>query len=67
MTPIEHQKRRIELKRQVIPLVREEILEDQLKLALLVLQAKIERQMNDDFDPELSRKLDALAVLLEDR
>ena len=65
MTEIGKIRRRILLKRQAIPLIREEIIEDQLRLALLVLQSRYERQIGDEFDPGLSRKLDALRVLIE--
>jgi hypothetical protein len=43
-----------------------EIIDNQTYLALLILQARYEKQITDEYDPNLSRKLDALAVLLED-
>jgi hypothetical protein len=65
MTHVDRPRRRIQLKHQALPLIREEIIEDQLRRALLLLQAKYEEQIGDDFNPELSRRLDALAVLLD--
>jgi len=59
--------RRIKLKRQAIPLIRAEIRKDQLRLALLLIKSDLERQIDlDCYDPVLSRKLDAITVLLEE-
>ena len=58
--------RRIKLKRQAIPLIRAEIRQDQCRLALLEIKSNLESQINSDwFDPNLSRQLDAITVLLE--
>lgn len=67
MTELQLLRRRIHLKRQVIPLIKSEIRRDQLRLALLAIKSDLEGQINpDSFDPTLSRKLDAVMVLLED-
>ncbi len=66
MTEFEVLKRRIKLKRQAIPLIQGEIRQEQLRLALLTIKADLEAQMTGEFDPVLSRKLDAVGVLLEE-
>ncbi len=58
-------KRRIRLKRQALPLIKDEIRQDQLRLALLELKGDLERQITETFDRELSQKLDAVNCLLE--
>lgn len=66
VTEFEVLKRRIKLKRQAIPLIQGEIRQEQLRLALLTIKADLEAQMTGEFDPVLSRKLDAVGVLLEE-
>jgi len=66
MTEAQILKRKIQLKRQAIPLIQNEIRKCQLRLALIELKEKLEAQITDDFDPVLSRKLDAVTVLLEE-
>jgi hypothetical protein len=59
-------KLRIKLRGQAIPLIRNKNRKDQYRLALLALKGEREAQMTEDFDPELSRKLDEVMVLLEE-
>jgi hypothetical protein len=66
VTKIEILKRRIELRKQAVPLIKEEILEDQLRLCLLILQGRFEKQIDGGFNQDVSRKLDAVSVLLGD-
>lgn len=58
-------KRKILLKRQAIPLIKDEIVDHQLRLALLLLKGRLEEKMGAEFDVLLSRKLDAVIYLLE--
>ena len=57
-------KRKIHLKRQAITLIKNEIIELQLRLALIKLNDCFERQVKD-YDPLLSQKIDCLTFLLE--
>lgn len=66
MTAIQVLKRRIQLKRQAIPLIRREISDLQIRLALLVLKGRFEEQIAESFDLKLSRQLDCVIFLLED-
>ena len=65
MTQAQVLKRQIQLKRQAIPLIRREITDLQIRLALLVLKGRLEEQIGEDFDPKLSKQLDAVIFLLE--
>lgn len=64
MTEIEVLKRSIKLKRQAIPLIRQEINRDQNPIFLLKLKGEFEARIAEKFDPDLSRKIDAVLVLL---
>jgi hypothetical protein len=64
MNNVEILNRRIFLQRQAIPLIKTEIRQDRARLALLGLKGDLEAQMTKTFDPILSRKLDAVHVLL---
>ena len=66
MTPEAYYRRRIKLRRQGIELLKQEILSDQIQLALQILKAQLELEAAGDYDPETSRKLDALSILIED-
>jgi len=66
MTPEAYYRRRIRLKRQGIELLNQEIIADQIQLALQILKAQLEAATAGPYDPEKSRKLDALSVLLEE-
>lgn len=65
MTETQILQRKIQLKRQALPLIQDEIIELQLRLALIVLKGRLECQAHSGFDPVISRKLDAIAYLLE--
>jgi len=58
-------KRRITLKGQAIKLIREERNELKKKLSLLGMKAHYERQIENEFDPVLSAKIDCVIHLLE--
>ena len=66
MTQTEFYRRRIKLKRQARDLLKQEIIADQLQLALHVYKAQLEAKTAGDYDRETSRKLDALSILTED-
>ena len=57
-------KRKIRLKRQALPLIKREIVDFQLRLALIKLKDRFERQI-ESYDPLLSQKIDCLTFLLE--
>ena len=65
MTEAEVLKRKILLKKQSIPLIQSEIVDLQIRLALNVLKDRLETQIGDGFDPVVSRRLDAIQILLE--
>jgi len=65
MSETEILRSKIRLKKQAIPLIRQEIIDDQLQLALLIMKGRLEDQIENNFDLQLSRKLDAITVLLE--
>ena len=57
-------RRKIQLKRQAISLIKSEIIELQLRLALIKLKDRFEGQIKD-YNPLLSQKIDCLTFLLE--
>jgi hypothetical protein len=58
-------KRKIQLKRQARDLIRDEIFELQSEYALVVLKNHYEKQIEDSYHPELSRKIDCINFLIE--
>ena len=46
--------------------IRERILNRGIDQVLMILRERLERSIDGNFDPEVSRKLDAIRVLLED-
>lgn len=65
MGDIEIIERKILLKRQAIDVIVDEIRELKFRKTLLVEKGRMERKMEERFDPELSRKLDCCIYLLE--
>jgi hypothetical protein len=66
MTELEMLKRKILLKRQARDVISGEIVEMRIKLTLTVYKKLLEKQIAKDFDPAISRKLDAIQVLMEE-
>ncbi len=58
-------KRKVLLKSQAIKLFRQDKEDLKLKLVLLKEKGRLEGKMEKDFNPILSRKLDAVLILLE--
>lgn len=46
------------------PIIRARVQKNQIDLALLLLQKDLERSIDGEFDPAVSRKLDAVQLLL---
>ena len=59
-------RRQITLKRQARKVIKNEIVDLWIRLAIITLKGRLEVQMKKDFDPELSKKMDAVIVLLEE-
>ena len=59
--------RRIKLKGQALKLIRAEREELKQRLSLLRIRESLLKQLGQDFDPEVSRKLDCLDFLLRGR
>jgi hypothetical protein len=59
-------KRRLELKKQALKLFVEEIRDLEERLALLKIKQRAEGRIKDNFNPAMSRRLDALNFLLEE-
>jgi hypothetical protein len=58
-------KRTIKLKRQGRDLISDEIIDLQIRMALVVHKERLEAQIGAGFDPVVSKKIDAVIFLLE--
>ena len=58
-------KRKIQLKRQALDLIRDEIFELKSEYALVELKKRYEKQIGNSYHPELSRKIDCINFLIE--
>lgn len=58
--------RKLFLKRQALSIIRHDVAELRDQLLLLRLKNKLERQIRGEFDRQLSRRLDAVQILLEE-
>lgn len=58
-------KRRIQLKKQAIFLIRDETIDLQIRAILILFKSRLENKMGSAFDPNLSKKIDCLTFLLE--
>jgi hypothetical protein len=65
MTELEMVRRKIRLKRQGRDLISDEIIDLQIRMALVVHKSRLEAQIGTSFDPVLSQKIDAVVFLLE--
>jgi hypothetical protein len=65
MNEIKLLKRKLVLKKQALKLFAEKVEELKDRLALLKIQQRTEGRMKENFDPAISRRLDAVNVLLE--
>ncbi len=65
MPEIEQLKRVISLKKSGIPLIKKEIRECQILLALYLLKENLETELSSNNDYNISRKLDCLNFILE--
>jgi hypothetical protein len=63
---IENVNRKLKLKNQAISVLRLDAKRLRERKILLEIRNRLESEMQRDFDPEPSRKLDALRVLLDD-
>jgi hypothetical protein len=66
MTAEQTIQRKLFLKRQAVSIIRHDCAELRVHLFLLKLKSKLEKQIAEEFDPILSRRLDAVQVLLEE-
>jgi hypothetical protein len=67
VTEIEVVKRKIKLTRQGVKLSMYELDELEFKYTLLKAKSRLERRVKGKFDPVLSKRLDAVIYLLEER
>lgn len=58
-------RRQIELKRQARDLIGDEIVDLQIRLALVTHKQRLETQIEEDFNSVISRKIDCILYLLE--
>jgi hypothetical protein len=58
-------KRKIQLKKQAVKVIKSDIIGLNQQLALIYIKEHFEKQIGDGFDPVLSRKLDCLDYLLD--
>jgi hypothetical protein len=65
MNELQKIKRTIKLKRQGRDLISDEIIDLQIRKALVVYKRRLEAQIGTGFDPVLSKKIDAVIFLLE--
>ena len=66
MNELQMIRRKIQLKRQGRDFIGDEIIDLQIRMALVVHKSRLEAKMNQHFDANLSRKLDAIQFLLEE-
>lgn len=66
MGPEEIIDRKLFLKRQALSIIRQDISDLEWRKALMRRKREMEREIKQEFDPVLSRQLDALSVLLGD-
>lgn len=66
MTQLQILKRAIALKKQAIPLIRSEIVDLEERFILIRMLQRLEAKTTRNFDPMISRQIDAVHVLLED-
>jgi hypothetical protein len=59
-------KRKLVLKKQAVNLIKEEVRDLQIRLVLHRIKEHLEARMNQHFDANLSLKLDAIQVLMEE-
>lgn len=67
MNELDVVKRKIKLARQGLMLSKAEIDELEFKYTLLKTRARLERQLDETFDPVLSRRLDCVNYLLDEQ
>jgi hypothetical protein len=65
MNELQTIQRKIQLKRQGRDLIGDEIIDLQIRKALVVYKSRLEAQISTNFDPVLSRKLDCINYLIE--
>jgi len=58
--------RKLFLKKQALSIVRRDIADLRRKKVLMRIRRELENEISESFDPVLSRKLDALLILLDD-
>jgi hypothetical protein len=66
MTELQTIKRKIQLKRQAIEVIKDDIIDLRFNQILIIQKGRLEKQINKTFDLTLSRKLDAIQVLLDE-
>ncbi|HQG13916.1 MAG: hypothetical protein GXY78_05840 [Deltaproteobacteria bacterium] len=59
--------RKLFLKKQALSIVRRDIADLRRKKVLMRIRRELENEISESFDPVLSRKLDALLILLDDQ
>lgn len=59
--------RKLFLKKQALSIVRRDIADLRRKKVLMRIRSELENEISESFDPVLSRKLDALLILLDDQ
>ena len=57
--------RKIQLKRQAVRIIQDEIRSLRLRKALLTEKSRLERMITDRFDPDLSLQIDGIIGILE--
>ena len=58
-------KRKVRLKQQAKKLIQDEIINLQIRLALVHLKGCLEEHLDNDFDKTISHKIDAVNLLLD--
>jgi hypothetical protein len=67
MSEPEHIWRAITLKKQAIPLIKKEIVELEDRFVLIRLFRRYQEQIRNEFDSDLSERIDCITRLLENR